>query len=193
MGYRAKTFTVCRMSVRFEPGNFTVCGSEGVNLFISIADSCQYMHDDFGRKKITNRCAKSVYHSGEHVVTYTKTLCLFHCTKSIYHNGDQSLTLKPYVFFTAPRALILSQWAPKPCTLCLFYCTKCIYHTGDQNLTLKPYVFLRPTNWFVPELCRPSSCILCCPWTLCTHPIKDSDSSTGCPPEIQCLNNKMHF
>ena len=22
--------TVCRMSVRFEPGNFTVCGSEGV-------------------------------------------------------------------------------------------------------------------------------------------------------------------
>ena len=92
-------------------------------------------------KKITNRCAKSVYHSGEHVMTYTKTLCLFYCTKSIYHNGDQSLTLKPYVFFTAPRALILSQWAPKPCTLCLFYCTKCIYHTGDQNITLKLYVF----------------------------------------------------
>ena len=186
--------------------------------------------------KITNRCAKSVYHSGEHVVTYTKTLCLFslhqehlsqwgpkpytktlclfqctksiyhtgdqnltlkpclfHCTKSIYHNGDQNLTLELYVFFTAPRALILSQWVPKPCNLCLFYCTKSMYHNGDQNLTLKPYVFLRPTNWFVPELCRPSSCILCCPWTLCTHPIKDSDSSTGCPPEIQCLNNKMHF
>ena len=58
------------------------------------------------QNKITTRCAKSVYHSGEHLGTYTKTLCLFHCTKTIYHNGDQNLTLKPHVFFTVPRAFI---------------------------------------------------------------------------------------
>ena len=85
-------------------------------------------------KKFTNRCAKSVYHSGEHVVTYTKTLCLFHCTKSINFITVGTKTLHFMSFLLHQE--YLPHWGPKPYTktLCLFYAPRAFITLGTKTL-----------------------------------------------------------
>lgn len=92
--------------------------------------------------KITNRCVKSVYHSGEHVVTYTKTLCLF----SLHQEHLSHWGPKPYaktLSFSLHQEH-LSQWGPKPYTrtLCLFHCTKSIDFITMGTKTLQLMSFL---------------------------------------------------